>query len=318
MRIVYCGCGRFGIDSLNALKASDHKLLHIVTQPDKQSGRGRKITANDIAQWAQENNIPFTNTQNINSPESIELIKELKPDLLVVIAFGQKISEEVINIPQKGAINVHGSLLPKYRGAAPVNWAVINGETETGISIITLADKMDCGQILAQDKLQIKDEDNAQNIHDELARLSGGLLIETIDKIDADTATYTKQDDAKATLAPKLKKSDGIINFSDSAVQIHNKVRGLFPWPGTVASFICDQTNKKSPVTIMETKVVATVGQNKNVGVLDENLNVLCGEGTLKILKIKPHGSKIMDFKSFINGRGSGPGDCFITFEEQH
>jgi methionyl-tRNA formyltransferase len=154
MKIVYCGCGRFGIESLNALKASKHQLLHIITHPEKQAGRGRKLRANDVELWAMQNNVPFTTIDDINSPQGIELIKKLAGDLLVVIAFGQKISSEIINIPSKGAINVHGSLLPKYRGAAPINWAIINGETETGISIITLAEKMDAGEILSAMRLR--------------------------------------------------------------------------------------------------------------------------------------------------------------------
>jgi methionyl-tRNA formyltransferase len=317
MRIVYCGCGRFGIESLNGLRASDHQLVHIITQPDKQAGRGRKLRANDIAQWAEKNDVPFTNLEDINSPQGVELVKKLKPDLLVVIAFGQKISAKIIDIPPKGAINVHGSLLPKYRGAAPINWAIINGETETGISIITLADKMDSGEILAQGKLQIAGEDTADTVHDALAKLAGPVLIETIDKIAAEAATYTKQDDSKVTSAPKLKKSDGIIDFGASAEQIHNKVRGLRPWPGTTGCFVCAQSGKKYPVTIAKTQVVCTAGENEKIGAIDENLNVLCGVGSLKVLEIKPHGSKMMDFKSFLNGRGSGLGDYFIPTGEQ-
>ncbi|MDD5011925.1 MAG: methionyl-tRNA formyltransferase, partial [Phycisphaerae bacterium] len=209
MKIVYCGCGKFGIDSLNALKASNHQLVHIITHPEKEAGRGRKLRANDVQQWAQQNNIPFNAIEDINSPQGIELVKKLGPDLLVVIAFGQKISAEIIRIAPKGAINVHGSLLPKYRGAAPINWAIINGEIQTGISIITLAEKMDAGEILAQARINIADDDSADIVHDALAKIAAPLLIETIDKIEAGRAVYTKQDNSKATRAPKLKKSDG-------------------------------------------------------------------------------------------------------------
>jgi methionyl-tRNA formyltransferase len=149
MKIVYCGCGKFGVDSLNAIKQSNHQLIHVITHPEKQAGRGKKLRANDVEQWAIENKVPFTATEDINKPEIIEFVKKLAPDLLVVIAFGQKVSPDIIAIPPKGAINVHGSLLPKYRGAAPINWAIINGETETGVTIITLAQKMDAGEMLA-------------------------------------------------------------------------------------------------------------------------------------------------------------------------
>ncbi len=176
---------------------------------------------------------------------------------------------------------------------------------------------MDSGEILAQSKLQITGDDTADTVHDALAQLAGPVLIETIDKITAGTAVYTKQDNSKATSAPKLKKSDGIIDFGVSAEQIHNKVRGLWPWPGTVACFVCAQSGKKYPVTIAKTEVVCGTGENEKIGAIDENLNVLCGVGSLKVLEIKPHGSKMMDFKSFLNGRGSGLGDYFVPFEEQ-
>ena len=317
MRNVYCGCGRFGIESLNALKASNHELLHIITHPDKQAGRGRKLRANDVAQWAHKTNVPVTALEDINSPQGVQLIKKLAPDLLVVIAFGQKISPEIIGIPPKSAINIHGSLLPKYRGAAPINWAIINGETETGISIITLAEKMDSGDILAQAGLKITADDTANTVHDALAKLAVPLLIETIDKIAAGIVTYTKQDNSKATSAPKLKKSDGILDFALSAQQIHNRVRGLWPWPGAVACFVCAQSGRKYPVTIAKTQVICPTGKNEKIGTIDENLNVLCGIGSLKILELKPHGGRLMNFKSFLNGRGTGQGDFFVPFEDQ-
>jgi len=316
MKIVYCGCGRFGIDSLNALKASSHQLVHIITHPEKQAGRGRKLRANDVAQWAGQNNVPFTDIEDINSPQGVQLVKELGSDLLVVIAFGQKISAGIIGIPPKGAINVHGSLLPKYRGAAPINWAIINGETETGISIITLAQKMDAGEVLAQDKINIADDDSADIVHDALAKLAAPLLIETIDKIQAGKAVYIKQDSSKATAAPKLKKSDGVIDFNQSARAVHNKVRGLWPWPGASACFVSAGNNKKHPVTISRTKVAEENGKHDKAGLVNAEFDIDCGMGSLKIFELKPHGGKIMDFKSFLNGRASGQGDYFMPLEE--
>jgi methionyl-tRNA formyltransferase len=315
MRIVYCGCGRFGIDSLNALKASKHQLVHIITHPEKQAGRGRKIRANDVEQWAQKNNMPFTTLEDINSNQGIELIKKLAPELLVVIAFGQKISPEIIGIPAKGAINIHGSLLPKYRGAAPINWAIINGEIETGVSIITLAQKMDAGEILTQAKRKIEDDDSFDIVHDELGKLAAPVLIETIDKIEAGTAVYAKQDNSKATAAPKLKKSDGNLDFNQPAKIIHNKVRGLWPWPGAAACFVSAKSGKKFPVTLVKTKVADESSKGRQAGLINANLNIDCGTGSLEILELKPHGGKSMDFKSFLNGRAGGEGDFFVPLE---
>lgn len=315
MKIVYCGCGKFGIDSLNAIKASCHTLAHIITHPAKQAGRGQKLRPNDIEQWANKNNIHFSAIEDINSKTGIELLKKLAGDLLVVIAFGQKISPDIINIPPKGAINVHGSLLPKYRGAAPINWAIINGDKITGISIITLAQTMDAGEIMATAKLKIAEDDTADIVHDALAKLAAPLLINTIDKIAKGTAKYKKQDNSKTTKAPKLSKTVGFLDFTDSAQNIHNKVRGLCPWPGASASFVNAQTGKKINAIIARTQIVSADDENEKFGVIDENLNILCGTGLLKILELKPQGGKIMDLKSFLNGRGSGEGDYFTTPE---
>jgi methionyl-tRNA formyltransferase len=246
----------------------------------------------------------------------MEIAKKFAPELLVVIAFGQKISPEIIGISAKGAINVHGSLLPKYRGAAPINWAIINGETETGISIITLAQKMDAGEILAQAKMKIADEDSFDIVHDELAKLAAPVLIETIDKIEAGTAAYAKQDNSKATAAPKLKKSDGNLDFNQPVKTIHNKVRGLWPWPGAAACFVSAKSGKKFAVTLVKTKVADESCKHQQAGLIDANLNIDCGTGSLEILELKPHGGKLMDFKSFLNGREGGEGDFFVPLEE--
>jgi len=316
MKIIYCGCGRFGVDSLNALKASQHQLIHIITHPEKQAGRGKKLRANDIEQWAVENNVPFTTINDANCAECVELVKKILPELLVVIAFGQKISPELISIPPKGAINVHGSLLPKFRGAAPINRAIISGETETGVTVITLAQKMDAGEMLAQAKMKIADNDTFAAVHDSLAKLAAPLLVETINKIQAGTAVYEKQDNSKATAAPKLKKSDGIIDFNESAKTIHNKIRGLWPWPGAFADFVSAKSGKRFTVIFAKTMVEENSEKHQHAGVINSQLNVECGTGSLKILELKPHGGKLMDFKSFLNGRAGGAGDYFVPIEE--
>ncbi len=247
----------------------------------------------------------------------IEKIADYKPDLIVVIAFGQKIGNELINLPPKAAINVHASLLPKYRGAAPINWAIINGETKTGISIITLAEKMDAGKILAQAKTNIAADETAGQLHDRLARLAAPMLLKTLKQIAGGTAVYTEQDHSKATLAPKLKKSDGFLNFNDSARSLRRKILGFWPWPGASAIYVSKKTTKSLRVTIAMAEVVQT---SKTVGLppgtLDEKLNIICGEDALKITKIKPTGSRLMDFKDFVNGRQTRPGDLFMKIEQ--
>ena len=270
-----------------------------------------------MAEWADAHSIPFTETDNANSPEMIEKIRVLRPDLIVVIAFGQKIGSELINLPPKAAINVHASLLPKYRGAAPINWAIINGETETGISIITLAEKMDVGDILAQTKTAIAGDETAGQLHDRLAKVAPPLLLKTIDKIADGSVVYTPQDHSKATLAPKLKKSDGFLDFADSAELLRRKILGLSPWPGAAANYTSKKTGKSIRVTIAQACAAETSNPTGlPPGTLDENLNIICGQNALKITKIKPDGSALMDFKDFVNGRQTAPGDIFTKIDK--
>ena len=316
MEIVYLGSGEFGIECLNALAGSSHSLQFIVTQPAHPAGRGRKPKPTPVACWANAHSIPFTETQDVNAPAIIDKIAEFGAELIVVIAFGQKVGNELIKLPPKGAVNVHASLLPKYRGAAPINWAIINGESQTGISIITLAEKMDTGKILAQAKTNIGEDETAGQLHDRLAQMAAPLLLKTIDKIADGTVVYTEQDHSKATLAPKLKKSDGFLNFADSAGSIQRKILGFWPWPGASAIYLSKKTSKQQRVTIAEACVIETSNPTAlPAGTLDENLSVICGEDALKIIKIKPADRSLMDFTAFVNGWQTRPGDLFMKID---
>lgn len=316
MRIVFLGSGGFGLNCLSEIMFSQHSLELIVTQPAQHAGRGKKTTPTEVAYWAMEHNIDFVEAGNVNDAETIQKIKSHRPDLIVVIAFGQKISPDVINIAKYKAINVHSSALPKYRGAAPINWAIINGETETGVSIISLAQKMDSGQVLSMIKTKIEENELAGQLHDRLAVLAGPLLIKTIDQIANGTAVYQEQEHDKATLARKLKKSDGYLDFSYDAETLHNMIRGLWPWPGASTDYICRKSGKCTRVTIAQAEVVKSETSKYGQGMLDENLNVVCGKDCLKILKIKPAGKSTMDFKAFANGRATEAGDLFLKIEK--
>ena len=316
MRIVFLGSGGFGLNCLNEIMFSQHNLELVVTQPAHRAGRGKKITPTEAACWAAEHNVEFVEAENINDTEIIEKIKSCEPDLIVVIAFGQKISQDVINIAKHKAINVHSSILPKYRGAAPINWAIINDETQTGISIITLAEKMDAGQVLSMVKSEIGKIETAGQLHDRLAVLAGPLLMKTIGQIENGTASYLEQDHDKATLARKLKKSDGYLDFNQDAETLNNMVRGFWPWPEASADYICRKTGRCTRVIIVQAKVVKTEHPKSGAGILDENLNVICGKDCLKILKIKPAGRSVMDFKAFANGRATEAGDLFMKIEK--
>jgi methionyl-tRNA formyltransferase len=318
MRIIYLGSGEFGIECLNALGRSSYGLRFIVTQPPHPAGRGRKPSPTPVARWANTHSIPFIETNNVNTADIIEKIAGYEPDLIVVIAIGQKIGNELINLPPKGAINVHASLLPKYRGAAPINWAIINGETETGISIITLAEKMDAGQILSQSTTDIGADETAGRLHDRLAKIAAPLLLKTIGQIADGSIVYAEQDHSRATLAPKLKKSDGFLDFAESAEVLARKIRGFWPWPGASATYFSKRTSKSTRVTIAMAEDVRAVREPPLLppGTLDKNLNVICGTNALQIVKIKPAGSALMDFKDFVNGRQTQPGDSFVKIDK--
>ena len=317
MNIVYLGSGQFGIECLNALFKSRHRLQLIVTHPAHPAGRGLKLAPTPIAAWAKENSLPVFETEDVNSPEAVEKIKSASPDLIVVIAFSQKVSQNIVQLPPKGAINVHSSLLPKYRGAAPINWAIINGEKETGVSIITLADKLDSGDILAQTKTPIEPDENAGQLSDRLSLLAALLLLETIDAIESGKANYTKQDNSLATKAPKLKKSDGFIDFNEPAQILRRKILGLYPWPGASANYLSKKTGKTDLITFADACVVEPHNpEHLPPGTLDKNLNIICSQNALRIIRIKPAGKAVMSFSAFANGRHTNPGDIFSKIQK--
>lgn len=271
----------------------------------------------DVDVWCKKNNVSCVEAEDINAPEMAAKIASLKADLVVVIAFGQKVSQDIIALQKHGAVNVHASLLPKYRGAAPIHWAIMNGEKQTGISIITLADQMDAGLIVAQEAIEILPDDSVECVYDKLSLLSVPTLMETIQKIDDGTAIYREQDPALVTKAPKLKKKDGYIDWDNPASKIVNQIRALWPWPAAETIYVCSKTGKSWRVGISNALAVERqIKQGDITGALDENLNVICGEGALKILELKPAGSRLMDFESYVNGHECSTGDLFVSTEK--
>ncbi len=318
MRILYFGSAAFGIPSLEAIHHSRHELAAVFTQPSRPAGRHRsKLTPTDVCQWAQKNEIPSFEAKNINTDEMKAKIAEFDADLLVVIAFGQKVSQDVIALQKHGAVNVHGSLLPKYRGAAPIHYAIMNGETETGISIITLADKMDAGLVLAQGKTPITADDNFQTVHDRLSHLSVEVLLRTIDELEAGTATFTEQNESQVTYAHRFQKKDGYIDWDRPAAELANQIRGLWPWPSAQSMYVCSKTGKQWRVTISQARAVEKVNAEDDItGQMDNDLHVICGQGALEILELKPAGSHLMTYEAFVNGHKCQPGDLFISADK--
>ncbi len=230
MRVIFLGTPDFAVNTLKGIINSKHELLAVVTQPDKPIGRSNKPVFSPVKQVALEHGIKVLQYNKIRL-EGVEDIKALNPDIMVTCAFGQILSQELIDIPPKGIINVHASLLPKYRGAAPIQWSIINGDTETGVTIMQTEAGIDTGDVITVEKTPILPEETAGELFDRLSVIGANLLVKTLDLIDSGNATYTPQNHALATHVKMLKKEDGIIDFSKDYKSIHNFVRGMTPWP---------------------------------------------------------------------------------------
>src|SRR6476469_655465 len=229
MRIVFMGTPEFAVPSLEALLKSDARVVGIVTQPDRPRGRGQHLSPSPVKVIAQRDEIPLLQPTKMKDPSFMAELSGWKPDVIAVAAFGRILPPAILSLPSRGCINVHGSLLPKYRGAGPIQWAIINGETETGITTMLMDEGMDTGAMLLQEKLEILAEDTAGTLAPRLAELGGCLLLDTLARLKAGTLTPKKQDDRQTTLAPILKKEDGLIDWTMSATSLANRVRGLSP-----------------------------------------------------------------------------------------
>jgi methionyl-tRNA formyltransferase len=295
-KIIFAGSGEFGVPTLRALLAAGHQIVRVFTQPDRPAGRGKKLAATPIGELTMELGLPLTRTANIN-------VEPLPPaDLMVVIAFGQKIAPSVVNHPRLGSVNLHSSRLPKYRGAAPINWAVINGDSVTGNSIIRLAEKMDAGAILAQSELAIGDDETAGELHDRLANDGAPLMLRLIEQLNAGTVIEREQDHSQASIAPKLSRQTAQIDWNKPAGVISRLINGLSPWPGCRVQLM-EGAEPIATVTLLRSKPTDTKSNGKP-GELHDNGGVNAGDGkTLEILELQPEGKRRMPLKDFRNSR---------------
>lgn len=310
MRVVFFGSDDFAAAHLKALLGSKkHDVVACITQPDKAKGRHLVVSPSSIKVIAQEAHIPVLQSPDLKNDEFLKALSSFDADLFIVVAYGNFLPKEVIEVPKLFCINVHASLLPKYRGAAPINWAVINGETKTGISIFALDEHMDSGDVIAQKEIAILPDDTSGSLKKRIAPIASKFLIETINTIEKGDYVFIQQDAAKVTRAPKLKKEDGLINWNDSAVKIHNRVRGLLPWPVAYTYY------SGKILKIFETKVIDHNWEKfipgEVVDISKEGLIVQTGEGTLCLNTVHPESSKPMDIKSFIAGHKIGVGFKF-------
>ena len=300
MKIAFLGTPEFAIPSLDMLYKSGH-TLGVFTQPDRPVGRHAAFLPPPVKAYALERGIPVFQFEKIRLPEGISALKDFAPDLMVTAAFGQILSAENLAIPKHGCINVHGSLLPKYRGAAPVQWAVINGETETGITTMLTDVGLDTGDMLLSDRVEISVDITAGELFEQLAILGAETLHKTIAALEAGTLTRTPQDESQATKCPMLKKEHGKLDFQASAKSVHDRVRGTNPWPGAYALLSGES------LKIHRTRQAIEKTGAGECGLLTGNaktgLFVRCADGWLEILELQATGGKRMNARDFLAGR---------------
>ena len=299
MRIVFMGTPDFAVPCLQRILADGHEVPAVFTQPDKPVGRHAVLTPPPVKQLAQERGIPIYQPTKMRDGTVAAQLKELAPDCLVVVAYGRILPQAILDVPPKGCINIHGSLLPKYRGAAPINWAILNGERETGVTIMYMAKELDAGDILHVLKTDIDPQEDAQTLTARLAELGAQALSETVEQLRAGTAHRTVQDHSAYTYAPMLTKDMGIIDWTKPAGHIHNQVRGLIPWP-------CASTELGgATVKIFRTEVLGETGKAPGAVAAagKAGIDVACGDGhLLRILELQPQGGRRMAAADYLRG----------------
>ncbi len=321
MKVIFMGTPDFAVSTLEALHKAGHEITLVVTQPDRPKGRHGEAQKSDVRIAAEKLDIPVITPQKIRSDEDAKrLLKEQAPDVIVVTAFGQILPQEILDIPRYGCINVHASLLPKYRGAAPIQWAVLNGDEESGVTTMQMDAGLDTGDILLTKKLKLDAKETGGSLFDKLAALGGELIVETLDKLEKGTLTRTPQDPALATKVGLFTKSSGLIDWSDSAIKIERQIRGLNPWPSAY-SFLSGKQIKLWDSDVITDEALKTI-ELKEVGTLDyrreasdddavksgrlladqKHLIVVCGKDYLQINELQLEGKKRMKAEDFLRG----------------
>ena len=305
LRVVFFGTPAFAVPTLDALLSSSHQVVAAVTQPDRPRGRGQKTTASPVKEVAVPAKVPVLQPSSVKTPEFRDALAALHPDIAVVAAYGQILTQEVLSTPRLGMINVHASLLPRYRGAAPIHRAIINGDTETGITIMRMVKALDAGPMIAAERISIGAEETSEELERELARIGARLLIRVLDEMAAGQSHDTPQDDGAASYAPRLTRDDGRIDWQWPAPRIHNLIRGLHPWPHAETfaggrrlilhrSRTADVDSTRQPGTILEASA--------------EHVRVATGKGTLDLLEIQAENKRPMSAREFLAGHPLAPG----------
>ncbi len=314
MRVVFFGSGEFAVPSLRWLVNSPHEPAAVVTQPDRPAGRGKKLLPTPVAGQAAEDGLPLLRCEDVNTPGCVEQMCSLHADLGIVVAFGQKLLAPLRSAFASACVNIHGSLLPRYRGAAPIAAAILGGEVKTGVTVFRLVDRLDAGPILVQRETTIGPTETCGELHDRLARIGCDAIGATVQLLEADPhCAGEPQDESQATRAPRLTKSDGYLRFDESADRLALRCRAMWPWPGARCRY-CRPDRKSEEVTL----ALATPIPNhahEAPGTVTSVLTVATAGGTLEIHCIKPAGGRTMAWQDFVNGRHVRPGHRFEAIE---
>lgn len=302
MKVVYMGTPDFAVDTLEAIVKAGHEVALVVTQPDKAKGRGKKVCYTPVKEKALEHDLPVAQPEKVREEDFVEKLRAIAPDVIVVVAFGQILPESILNIPKYGCINVHASLLPAYRGAAPIQWAVIDGLTESGVTTMYMEKGLDTGDIILQSKLSLAPDETGGSLFDKLAKEGAILLVKTLTMLGDGTATRTKQDDSKSSYAKMLTKDMGRLDFTKDAVILERLIRGLNPWPSAFTK-IQDKTLKIYVAEVVSEDVITFAAEPGTVVAVDKkSFTVRCGKGALRILNLQLEGKKRMDTSAFLLG----------------
>ena len=314
MRIIFMGTPEFAVPVLESLINSRHEVVASVTQPDRPKGRGKNMQFSPVKECALAHNIPVMQPVNVSVPEVIDELRAYEPELIVVVAFGQFVSKKIREMPKYGCINVHASLLPKYRGAGPIQWAVINGEKESGVTTMYMCREIDKGDMLLKDTVTLDPKETGDSLHDKLSMMGGPLLLKTIDQLEDGSAVRIPQCEEESTYAPKLEKTMGNIDWTMDADRIERLVRGLNSWPGTftkihgktVKIWDCDVVRQE---TLTENQAAAKPG---TVIVREKDqLIVKAGNGALSLRMLQPEGKKNMTVDAYLRGYPIAQGELF-------
>ncbi|MBR2716027.1 MAG: methionyl-tRNA formyltransferase [Ruminococcus sp.] len=295
MKVLFMGTPDFAVECLKGLIDAQYDVCAVFTQPDKPRGRKMVMTPPDVKVYAMEHNIPVHQPVSLKNSESLDIIKGYEPDVIVVAAYGKLLPKDIINYPKYGCINVHGSILPKYRGAAPIQWSVINGDSETGVTTMQMNEGLDTGDILLIEKTPISLDDTAESVFDRLSKIGGELIVKTLRLAEAGKISPIKQNEEDSTYAPMLDKNISVIDWSKDALTIHNLIRGLYSWP------IAQTTFGGKKLKIYKSDISDLKGEVGEVVSLSP-LTIACGDKSVEILELQLEGKKRMDYKSFLLG----------------